>query len=397
MTSRPDPSRRRFLAATGAALVVSACGGGNGTGASTATNALVANTPTPPVNPPVVYPAKNGLVLGFGKAADGTHFIGTVDFDSKNRDVRSQTDINFHGHGFAPNPAKPHLAVISEKHGRGCVEWDMKARKVTRALTTTSDREFYGHGAFTPDGKTLFLAESVVGDNSYAGVITVRDGDSYEIKGDFPSHGTAPHDTLLIDNGATLVITNGGGPIGTDDLPCVTYVDVKTRELKRKLTFSTPRINAGHLAITPKGELVVVSAPREGMKTGAADFTGNISFYTPGGEVRTATDPVTSRMKAETLSVAIHEPTMVVGATNPAGDLVTFWDFKTGGLVKVMDQFKKPRGISVTLNRKYFVLTYDELTHAVLIDASTLAVAEETLVKTSYITGSHNYVYDLGT
>lgn len=389
--TRPDPSRRRFLAASGAALLVSACGSGGGANGNAA-NVAVSNAPLDPLR---VYPAKNGVVIGFGKAADNTHFIGSIDLDA-DRAVKMQTDIDFLGHGFAPNPARRHLAVISQKHGKGCVEWDMKARKVTRKLATTADREFYGHGAFTPDGKTLFLAESVVGDSSYRGVVTIRDGDSYEIKGEFPSHGTAPHDTLLIDDGATLVITNGGGPVSTDDLPCVTYVDVKSRELKKKLTFKTPRINAGHLAITPKGELVVVSAPREGMNSGAPDFCGNISFYSPGGEVRTAEDPINARMKAETLSVAIHEPSMVVGATNPAGHIVTFWDFKTGKLVKYLDQFKDPRGISVTLNRKYFVLTYDKLTHAVLIDAATLQPVEGTTVDTSYISGSHNFVYDLG-
>lgn len=390
---RPDQDRRRFLHAAGTGLLlpwlVSACGGGAGNAPANAVNAA-APDPAP------AWPQKSGLLIGFGQSPDKTCFIGQVDLDSARREVRYESDIKFLGHGFAPNPARPHLAVISEKHGRGCVEWDIRQRKVTRELKTSDDREFYGHGAFTPDGKTLFLAESVVRDGSYAGVITIRDGDSYEIKGEFPSHGTAPHDTVLVDDGRTLVITNGGGPLGTDDLPCITWVDISSRELKRKLQVPSPRLNAGHIAITAKGELALVSAPREGMDKNAPDFCGNISFYAPGGELRTASDPINARMKSETLSVAIHEPTMVVGATNPAGDLVTFWDFKTGKLVKSFDQFLKPRGLSVTLNRKYFVLTYDAQTHAILIDAATLNPLPETKVDQSFISGSHNYVYDLG-
>lgn len=394
MRRRPDnPDRRRFLHAAGAGLalpwLVSACGGGN----------TANNTANLPSNAPEVQPAvgKSGTLIGFGQSPDKTCFIGMVDLDADGRPVRYQSDIKFLGHGFAPNPARPHLAVISEKHGRGCVEWDMKQRKVTRNLSTVDDREFYGHGAFTPDGKTLFLAESVVRDHSYKGVITVRDGDSYEIRGEFPSHGTAPHDTILVDGGRTLVITNGGGPLDTDDLPCVTYVDVKSRELLRKLPLKTPRLNAGHIAIASKGELVLVSAPREGMDKSAPDFCGGISFYSPGGQLRTAEDPIGKRMKSETLSVAIHEPTMIVGATNPAGDLVTFWDFKTGKLVKTFDQFLKPRGISVTLNGRYFALTYDVQTHAILIDARTLEPVADSKVDQSFISGSHNYIYDLAT
>lgn len=391
MKPETDNSRRRFLqagiVAVGAPLLLSACGGG-------ANNAAAANLPGNAAVPkPVLPPAspKLGSLVGFGTT--GEHkFIGVVDLDH-DRAVSSQQDIAFLGHGLAPNPAKRHLAVISEKHGKGCVEWDMRARKVTRKLETTADREFYGHGAFTPDGKTLFMVETEVGDGSFSGVITVRDGDSYAVLGEFPSFGTAPHDVLLVDDGTTLVVTNGGGPAGSDDLPCVTYVDVKARSLKTKLTFNTPRINAGHLAMTSRGELAVVSAPREGL---AGDNpTGAITFYSPGGEMRTAEDPVVKRMKLETLSVAIHEPSMIVAATNPAGNLVTFWDFKEARLVKIMDQFQAPRGISLTLDGRYFALTFDKATHAILIDAKTLEPVESTRVDQSFISGSHNYIYDM--
>lgn len=392
MKPHTDQSRRRFLqagmAAIGAPLLLSACGGGSNNAATPAN--VAANSVTPPANAPST-PGKMGSLVGFGTT--GEHkFIGVVDLD-RDRNVTSQQDINFLGHGFAPNPARRHLAVISEKHGKGCVEWDMRARKVTRKLETTADREFYGHGAFTPDGKTLFVVETVVGDGSFSGVITVRDGDSYTIQGEFPSFGTAPHDVLLVDDGRTLVITNGGGAAGTDDLPCVTYVDVKSRSLKTRLTFNTTRINAGHLAMTSRGELVVVSAPREGI-TGD-NPTGGITFYAPGGEMRTAEDPIVKRMKLETLSVAIHEPTMIVAATNPAGNLVTFWDFKDARLVKSMDQFQAPRGISLTLDGRFFALTFDKATHAILIDAKTLEPVESTRVDQTFISGSHNYVYDM--
>ena len=376
-------SRRVFVGAAAGALglpwLAAACGGQTNTA----------------LGPGPVAQKKMGTLLGFGEADKSHFFIGAVDLDATGRPVREQRDINFLGHGFAPNPQKPHLAVISQKHGRGAVEWDMRARKVTRGLDIPPGRQFYGHGAFTPDGKTLFLVESVVGDKSYDGVISVRDGDSYEITGHFPSYGLAPHDVLLIDDGRMLVITNGGGLIGTDELPCVTYVDVKTRELKRKLTFTSPRINAGHLAMTSRGDLVVISAPREGLDVEAADVHGAISFYSPGGEVRTPDHSVLRRMRRETLSAAIHEPTMTVCATSPYGNMVTFWDFRRAALIKAIDEFVMPRGVSLTLDGRYFALTYDQATHAVLIDARSLEVARETTVDQTFISGSHNYIYEM--
>jgi hypothetical protein len=131
------------------------------------------------------------------------------------------------------------------------------------------------------------------------------------------------------------------------------------------------------------------------MDQAAPDFTGGISFFAPGGPVRTADDPIVSRMKAETLSVAIHEPTMVVAATNPAGDIVTFWDFKTGKLLKAMTEYSWPRGISLTMDQRHFVLTYAHETHAVLIDARTLEPVAGTKIEQTFISGSHNYIYGM--
>ena len=400
--------RRRFLAA-GALLasgaVLAACEQRASHREGNTPSGGASNTPgnTGPAVNNGTQPDTNtlrGTVIGPGKAAvDGrtVFFIGMVNLDTAPLRAATIEDINFFGHGFTPNPRKPHLAVISEKHGKGACEVDLAARRVTRYLKTAEEREFYGHGAYTADGRTLFLAESVVKDRSYAGVVAVYDGESFEPKGTFRSYGLAPHDMILVDDGATLVITNGGGPEGSGDAPCITFVDVKTQELKQRLVFPNARVNAGHIAITSRGEIACVSAPREGMDSGAPDFLGNITFYDPAdGKMRTSEHEIVKKMKAETLSVAIHEPTMTVGATTPAGNLVTFWEFKTGRLIKAFDgDFKKPRGISVTLDGRYFVLTHDEKTNLILIDAQTLEPVSELKVETSYMAGSHNYVYRL--
>ena len=388
-------SRRRFLqtsALMGAGMVlIPACGGSS----------------TDPLHGGPEKPGRSkrghlGTVIGPGRAMDKetgqlAYFVGILNLDAEIPQVKLIRDIDFFGHGVTPNPVKPKTAVIFQKHGKGSCEVDLENARVLRKIETVHEREFYGHGAFTPDGKTLFCTEAITGDDSYDGVVAVRDGESFELTGTFPTYGIAPHDCRLIEDGNTLVITNGGGPVGHDDkLPSVTYVDVKTRQLKTELKFSTPRINAGHLDMTSRGELVVVSAPRDGMDESKPDFLGAISFYAPGGKMRTAHDPIGSKMISETLSVAIHEPTMVVGATNPKGNLVTFWDFETGRLVKAIEgEIPNPRGISVTLDGRYFAVTYDDLTHLILIDAQTLEPVRDSYLESTYISGSHNITYDL--
>ena len=63
----------------------------------------------------------------------------------------------------------------------------------------------------------------------------------------------------------TLVIANGGEPIHGPTRASVTYVEVATHRLLDKFEFQNPELTAGHLALTAKGDLAVVSAPRDGL------------------------------------------------------------------------------------------------------------------------------------
>lgn len=396
-----NPDRRRFLAGTAAAGLLAACGNGSD-------NETPANQPQEPPKPREFKRGNLGTVIGGGVAAlsggKKAWFVGIVNLDAEVPQAATINDIDFVGHGFTPNPVKPNTMVVCEKHGPGCCEIDLVKRKVLRKIKTTAGRQFYGHGAFSPDAKLFYCTEAETGDYSYKGVLAVRDGDSFELRSEnFPTHGVAPHDCILVDNGDTLVITNGGGPVDKPDEPAsVAYVDVKSGKARRVLKFRDDKINAGHIAITGKGELVCVSAPRDGVEQKIDDkpnpaWLGAISFYDPATDkLVTADDPIRAKMKGETLSVAIHEPSMIVAATNPAGDLITFWDFKTARLVHSIEgEFKWPRGISLTLDGNYFAVTYDQQTHLALIDAQTFKVIEQSKVDTTFISGSHNIVYKL--
>jgi len=384
-------------------VLLPACGPSNSAG-NTGNGAGNAPDNSPP-DPMPERLKRLGVIVGGGavprEGGGKDFFVGVVDLDAETPQVRPIKDIGFLGHGFTPRIDKPHLILVTEKHGPGCCEIDLKAGKVLRRITTVGDREFYGHSAFSPDGKLWYCTEANTGDGSYDGVLAVRDAHTMELHAQsFPTHGVSPHDCILIDDGATLVITNGGAPVGVDGSASVAYVDVKTGKAGRVLTFKSDRINAGHIAMTSRGELVCVSAPRDGIpatieKQPNPEYVGAISFYDPKKDrFITADDPIRARMTSETLSVAIREETMLVGATNPAGDLVTFWDFHTGSLVKALENFKVPRGISLTLDGKYFAVTHDVQTHVTLIDAVTLEPQEQ-LVETSFISGSHNFVFNL--
>ncbi|MCB9787639.1 MAG: DUF1513 domain-containing protein [Deltaproteobacteria bacterium] len=341
---------------------------------------------------------RHGMALGGGRGDDKTtgaprYWLSVVDLDRGERVATIPTA--FFPHGIAAHPQKPHVVMLFEKHGEGCCQVDLRAGRVTATVRTVAGNQFYGHGAYAPDAGHFYCTETAV-DDEYRGLLMVRDSRSFEALGELPTGGKEPHDCVLIAGGRTLVVTNGGGHVDNGGEASVTYVDVGTRAVQHTLRFSDPTLNAGHLWLTSKGELAVVSAPRSGLDTSDPKVHGAISFFSPGMDrgLRTVTDPILAQMRGETLSVAVHEPTMVVGATNPDGDLLTFWDFHTGKLLRAYHDLKGPRGIGLSLDRRYFAVTYGPQAALVLIDTRSLDRVAEGEVAQAWMTGSHVVCHD---
>ena len=340
--------------------------------------------------------SRMGTVLGTGRFLDKdtgqtTYLLALFDLDqSRTRTV----PMAFFGHGFAPDPKSLPRGVIFEKKGRGCCEVDLAAGRVVRPIETASNRAFYGHGAFSRDGQLLFATENQL--DTKDGLIAVRDGRTLKELGQFPTYGKSPHDCHLIDAGRTLAITNGGGTFADpspEAAPSVTFVEVASAKLLEKLTFETPRINAGHLALSARRDLVAISAPRDGLPT---SDPGGITVRSGGSSFATLTEPrdVMARMVGETLSLCIDERSSVVAATNPDGNLVTFWDLISRRYVKHLD-LPAPRGLTRTLDGEYFVLSYGrESGILTLVSPATLEPVPLHRVDRAPVSGSHLFTWD---
>jgi hypothetical protein len=327
-----------------------------------------------------------GTIIGPGRFVDtrtGAMSFVCCLFDLDRGDSRT-FDMGFFGHGLAVHPLEPWRAVMFEKKGPGACEMDLRAGRVLRPLTTPKSRAFYGHGAYSRDGKLLYATENEL--ETGDGLVAVRDASSLRELGRFPTYGKSPHDCRLIDEGQTLAITNGGGTIDEASLPSVTFVDVRSEKLEERLTFETPRINAGHLALSRSRDLVTISAPRDGLPKTAL---GGVSIRVGSGPFSTMSEPapVVERMVGESLSLCIDESTGIVGVTNPDGNVVTFWNLRERRFVKNLD-LPAPRGIAQTLDGEHLVLSYGAGT-LTLIDPRSLNPVAEGRVASSMLSGSH--------
>jgi hypothetical protein len=70
------------------------------------------------------------------------------------------------------------------------------------------DRHFYGHAAFSRDGRVLFTSENDIPRGR--GVVAVRDADDLRVLAEIPSFGVGPHELVALPDGHTLAIANGG-------------------------------------------------------------------------------------------------------------------------------------------------------------------------------------------
>lgn len=388
-----NSARRSFLAASAvgfSSFAIAAC-----TGQLVAQDAKP-EQPKDPAKPKFdLSKVKRGTLLGCGnqvnvETGEKRYVLSIVDLDAEALAPRI-VPLEFQGHGYAPDPRDPYKMVIFEKHGAGCCEIDLASGEVKRKLTAAKGAQFYGHGSFSPDGSILYDTESII-DESYRGIIAIRDGNTFELKGEFPTFGAAPHDCQLIDDGKVMAITNGGGKLDGAK-PCVTYVDVEKKTLIEKIEFENEKLNAGHLLVGKKGDLAVAHARRDGLPE---DALGAVSVRPKGGKFKTLTSPEETwkKMVGETLSLAFNEETRVVAATNPYGNVVTFWDMDTGELKKEYAKSKQPRGIVLTRDNAFWVLSYGKEKVAVgLFDAKTLEPVPGSKFDNAPISGSHMFMH----
>ena len=353
-----------------------------------------------------------GTIIGGGSYLTGgvQHFVlSQVDLDVEGEPEAALVDVAFLVHGVSIDPNDRTRAACFEKHGPGACLVNLAEQKALQAIPTPSNRHFYGHGSFSRDGSLLYATESYL-DDDRRGALIVRDATTLEELGELPTYGTAPHDCVLIDDGAVMVVTNGGGPLRGGAKPSITFVDLKDERLLERIELGQGRYNAGHLAITSAGDIALVSAPREGLPSGSRDSTGPnsrgpnsrglgaVSLKPKGKPIVTMRKPknVVERMKGETLSVAVHEPTGHVMATHPDGDMLTRWDLLTGTLLKRYDDFEGPNGVCLTLDEAHFVVSHVHEGRAGLsyVDATSTTQVPEIAASNAMISGSHLFVHE---
>ena len=256
------------------------------------------------------------------------------------------------GHGAAFRPTAAQCVVFARRPGTFAVVIDIDRGEALRRIDAAAGRHFYGHGAFSPDGRYLFTTENDF--KTGRGMVGIRDAeDGYRQIGEFASQGIGPHELVLMPDGGTLAVANGGirthpdndrAMLNLDTMqPSLAYLDLASGRLRDAFGLAPRlhRLSIRHLAVNADG-MVAMAMQYEGSKRDRVPLVG----VHDGGAIRLLEAPpeIERRMRHYAGSVAFDQSGRLLAVSCPRGNLITFWDAATGALV---DQVELADGCGV--------------------------------------------------
>ena len=245
------------------------------------------------------------------------------------------------GHGAAFRPTAPQCVVFARRPGTFAVVIDIDRGEALRRIDAAAGRHFYGHGAFSPDGRYLFTTENDF--ETGRGMVGIRDAeDGYRQIGEFASQGIGPHELVLMPDGGTLAVANGGirthpdndrAMLNLDTMqPSLAYLDLASGRLRDAFGLAPRlhRLSIRHLAVNADG-LVAMAMQYEGSKRDRVPLVG----VHDGGDIRLLEAPpeIERRMRHYAGSIAFDQSGRLIAVSCPRGNLITFWDARTGRLI----------------------------------------------------------------
>jgi hypothetical protein len=121
----------------------------------------------------------------------------------------ANVDLPVRGHDVTYSPQAGRAVVFARRPGTFAVVFDPAGQAAPVTIASVENHHFFGHGAFSPDGKLLYATE-----NDFAagqGVVGIYDvAGGYRRIGEVPTYGVGPHEVLLLPDGKTFAIANGG-------------------------------------------------------------------------------------------------------------------------------------------------------------------------------------------
>ena len=256
--------------------------------------------------------------------------------------ILREIPLTARAHDIAVDRARRRAVACARRPGYFALAFDLDGRAEPEVFAPPQDRHFYGHGAFAPDGRLIYMTEHDV--ETGEGVIGVYDATGgFRRVGEFPSYGIGPHEAILLADGRTLVAANGG--FGSDPAtgresidvagmePNMAFIDVTTGALETRHGLP-PEINLlsiRHLA-ADAGGAVWFGGQWQGAIEDAPELIGSARIDRPIALVG-AGGAAGAALRGYIGSVAVCAEGRLLAASAPRAGCVVYADTETGRIV----------------------------------------------------------------
>jgi hypothetical protein len=251
------------------------------------------------------------------------------------------------GHGFAFHRKSGAIVAFARRPGTFAIVFDPASGRTLHTIEAAEDRRFCGHGLFARNGALLVATELEYSTGD--GVLGLYDANhGYRRIGEYRSGGLDPHETLLLPDGATLVVANGGiltdpdAPgikLNRDDMDSsLAYIDTRDGKIvaQHRLSDEYAQLSLRHMAMTPDGT-VAVAMQYEGPSSDRVPLLVTHRLGDAALAPLSAPDRGLGRLRNYCGSVAFDDSSRVLATTSPVGGVTAFWDMGSRQFVGVAE------------------------------------------------------------
>ena len=274
------------------------------------------------------WQAKRSWLVSSCDDHQGKHLAAALDLDGK---VISTVTLPARGHDALALPHKPsHALIFARRPGKFALEVDFSQGQIVKQFQSQGDSHFYGHGVFSKDGRYMYTTENLYDKNQ--GVVVVRDAKTYQVLDRFDSGGIGPHELVLMPDGKTLAVANGGiqthpeqprKKLNLDTMqPNLAYIDIASTKVLDSYQPSDHQLSLRHLDVAADGE-VIIGAQYQGHNSAIRPLL----FAHQGQDNLQAFDADEQQwynMQQYTASVLVNNNQIFVSC--PRGSHLSFWD-----------------------------------------------------------------------
>ena len=229
-------------------------------------------------------PSQARFISGARRAEDD--YVAVVLDEQAN--IVSMVSLPARAHGAASHAASHRACVFARRPGLYISAFDIRNPDDHRCIQPVHGRNFYGHGAFSGSGNTLFVTEN---DFDHArGVLGVYDASGgYRRVAEMGTDGIGPHDVVRVPGSELLVVANGGikthPDSGRDKLnietmsPSLTIIDTRLGKVvgRAQVPHDLHQVSLRHLVCDAQG-IVWFAGQYEGSDPTAPALAGSLSI-----------------------------------------------------------------------------------------------------------------------